>query len=97
MAYAALTEQSKHLKGPSDFLNLAFLALANNIGHIHAHFMNLKETSIYCDQVSLRLVSELRTSPTIGAAYTISDEDYQLFFLNACFFRHSTLLSAPAA
>jgi hypothetical protein len=97
MAYAALTEQSKHLQGPSDFLNLAFLALANNIGHIHAHFRCFNETAIYCDQVSHRLVSELRTSRTIGAAYSISDEDYQLFFMNACFFQKSTLASAPAA
>jgi hypothetical protein len=90
MAYAALIEQSKHLEGTSDFLNLAFLALANNIGHIHAHFRSFEETSIYCDQVSLRLLSERRT-------YTMSSEDYQLFFLNALFFRQSTHASAPAA
>jgi hypothetical protein len=83
---------------------LAFLALANNVGHIHAVLFNQTETKICGDAILNRLSSLLgpvksssNTGPIDYDAILDEAKDYREFMLNASFFLGTDLMPAPAA
>jgi hypothetical protein len=94
MAYKTFSDvQVKSMGEKPNFLALGFMALANNMGHVHAHFLNFARTDTCNRQLSL-LLSSLHSAKE--APY-LSDEEFAVFFQNLSFFKESVLLSAPAA
>ena len=93
MSHTTLTtDRTNTLDRHAELLNLGILAIANNVGHIHAYFRNLKETKICGVELCRRL------SPLIyGQVVSEKDEDYSVFLLNMTFLSESEILCAPAA
>ena len=75
-----------------ELLSLGLLAIANNVGHIHAYFRNLEETKICGGELRRRLTTLLCNN-----AVSDEDEEYVVFLLNMTFLSESELLCAPAA
>jgi hypothetical protein len=71
--------------------NLAFLALANNIAHIHAIYRNVTATKECSKEIAHRLVLAAGTDPVAF------HELYSEFVLNLVFFWAVENLPAPAA
>jgi hypothetical protein len=75
-------------------LNLGELAIANNVGHIHAYFRNLEETRLCGGELCRRLSTYACVT---GISGLDDDEEYTIFLLNMAFLSMSKLLCAPAA
>jgi len=78
----------------SSSLGLGLLAIANNVGHIHASNCRNTKVCVCCDEI-MRLLSTTR--PPVSADGYSLDEEYKLIFLNVCFFLEANLAGAPAA
>jgi len=78
----------------SSSLSLGLLAIANNVGHIHAYNCRHTKVWICCDEI-MRLLSTMRP-PVSADGYTL-DEEYETIFLNVYFFLEANLAGAPAA
>ena len=94
-AYGKMTDQSMHLRGRIDLLNLAFMALVNNIGHVHAHFRCLRSVSLCTADLCQRLAYIVPSTAICESV--LSDGEYKVFFLNICFFQEAELFASPAA
>ena len=81
----------------SRFVDLGLLAATNNMGHIFAFFRCFQETSLCSDDLSYRLFGLTNALSIDHNNHPVLDEEYKVFFLNACFFRESVFVSAPAA
>jgi len=74
---------------------LLLLASANNIGHVHASFRDFEATDAYVNEAR-----GLLSSLVLYHAFSkdsLTDEEYQVFFLNTYFFHDASLSPAPAA
>jgi hypothetical protein len=81
MAHETLAAaENASLKEKSNGLALGFLAVANNIGHVHAKCRRFEEAGVCCNDLSFRL-SALLDKPILSGA------EAKVFILNACFFR----------
>ncbi|GAX09306.1 hypothetical protein FisN_32Hh002 [Fistulifera solaris] len=81
-------------------LHLAFLSLANNMGHIHCYFRVFGRTDICVHEIGCLLSNLVNSRPQeVGATVPaeLTDVEYRTFFLNVCFFREIGELAAPAA
>lgn len=94
MAYTTFAVQKKQ-SGIDALIDLGLLASTNNMGHILAFFRCFSETSVCSDDLSTRLAA-MASSPE-NHVQSIMDEEYKVFFLNACFFRESVFIAAPSA
>jgi hypothetical protein len=92
VAYNTFTDHST--KESPFLLDLGFLALANNIGHIHMNFRSFTKAEV-CSEELLRRLSQLLS--TAGDVPSICNEEFKPFFLNVCFSPKTQRLSAPAA
>jgi hypothetical protein len=91
MAHETLAvAENTSLTETSNGLALGLLAVANNIGHVHAHFQCFEEAGVCSDDLSFRLSIVLD-------APILSEAEAQVFILNAWFFRKTQLASTPAA
>lgn len=95
LAYVSLVDKSAEERNRSSSLILGLLALANNIGHIHATLCDYNRTKICSEEILLRLAQILDSQP--GPSLHLSEDEYKIFLLNACFFREFMHACAPAA
>lgn len=95
-AYASLTSRKEFQRKLPQSVNLALLALANNIGHIHAFFRSLRKTAICSEEICLRLSAILPSVADEQEAAVFGDE-YKVFYLNIYLFHESDFAPAPAA
>jgi len=92
LAYATLSQHCLEL--PSRLLNLAFLAIANNIGHLHSYLRNTQEVKICTEELSRQLACLLDSG---DLSIIAKDNEHRVFFLNVCFYNRIALLAAPCA
>jgi len=92
LAHATLSQQRLEL--PSRLLSLAFLAIANNIGHLHSYLRNTQEVKICIEELSRQLGCLLDSGDLSVIA---RDNEHKVFFLNVCFYNRISLLAAPCA
>lgn len=81
-------------------LHLAFLSLANNMGHIHCYFGVFGKTGICVHEIGCLLSNLVNSRPheaSLTVPLELTDVEYRTFFLNVCFFREIGELAAPAA
>jgi len=97
LVYATLTEQSDWLRKFQSSLDFCLLALANNIGHIHAYFHCFTKAGYCRDDISCRLLAISRSSLLPDFGSLVSPEEYRVLYLNVHFFRESELAYAAAA
>lgn len=97
MTYQSITYEDGWLNHHKHYLSFVLLALANNIGHIHAHYHNIMEAGVCNDELSLRLTAESQAAADAQCPPIATNEQYRVFFQNACFFRAEELIGAPAA
>jgi len=95
VAYDALTDMSQIQDGNASQLSLVFLALANNMGHIHSYFCQFSAAAIFCNEFLARL-STMQESG-LQAETNITEEEIVIFKANMCFFDKLDHLAAPAA
>lgn len=95
MAHHTFTELCRDHVNLADSLNLALLAIVNNIAHINAHLRNFSDALIFCNELSLRF------SCMLGAidrgAPDLCCDDYEVFVSNVCFGTEIGRYPAPAA
>lgn len=105
MGYNALRAGGRHdllRKECSKRSHLAHMAFLNNIGHIHAHFCRMNDATACCKELS-RFLCALDSSPAgsndddTASSFSLSKEEYSIFFPNVCFFRQEVLTASPAA
>lgn len=97
LAYLDLSENDS-LSGCREntgILSLLYSALVNNIGHFHAHSRRIQEAGICTKELQYCLRSF--GLPVTEDSLILSRKDYDIFFLNTCFFWISEIASAPAA
>jgi hypothetical protein len=82
--------ENTSLRETSNDLALGFLAVVNNIGHVHANIRCFEEAGVCRNDLSFRLSA-------VPAAPILSEAEAQVFILDACFFRKTQLVSTPAA
>lgn len=70
--------------------DLLLLALCNNMGHIHSHFIHLKETRLCVEALFTVFFM-------IGNKRVLSKEEYVFFYLNILLTVNRTPVLAPAA
>jgi len=75
-------------------LHLAFLAVLNNIGHIHAYFRNFCSAGMCQDEIMTILTNSI--SVNVLQEFLV-DEEFKTFLLNISFFRGAEFSAAPAA
>jgi len=91
LAHSKLKTDVKCKKSPqSGLLSLAYLAIVNNIGHIHSYFRNMHELQICSDELTHRMNSG-------GSSISACDSEHKVFFLNVCYSNESAMLAAPCA
>ena len=81
-------------------LHLAFLSLANNMGHIHCYFRVFGRTDICVHEIGCLLSNLVNSCPQESVTSVppeLTEVEYRTFFLNVCFFREIGELAAPAA
>jgi len=94
LAHATLVSQVECVESSSYLLSLVFLAIANNIGHIHSYFRNLQEVRTCSEELEHQIRCRFSSgNPSISAC----DDEHRVFFLNVCFYNESTVLAAPCA
>jgi len=95
LAHSTLATKVECEKSPqSSLLSLAFLAIANNIGHIHSYFRNMHELQLCSDE----LVHQINRCLNSGdSSISACDSEHKVFFLNICFYNEGTVLAAPCA
>jgi len=95
-AYYIMKASSDHYlpENAASALNLGLLAIANNVGHIHAYHCRYTKVWICSDEI-MRLLSTIK--PSVSADGYSLDEEYKLIFINTCFFLEANLSGAPAA
>lgn len=84
LAYVSMVDKEGVENSMKSSLALGMLALANNIGHIHATFCNFSRTNLCSEEILLRLVQLQDSQP--GPSRHISKDEYKIFLLNASFF-----------
>ncbi len=95
MAHHTFTELCRGYVHVADSLNLALLAIVNNIAHINAHQRNINDALIFCNELSLRFSCML--SAIERGAPELPCEDYEVFVSNVCFGTEMNRYPAPAA
>jgi hypothetical protein len=99
MAYMSATDGTRDVGIDCATLDLCLMALANQIGHIHASFHRFQDAAICSDEIARRLsslcglISVYERHPPVS----VLSEEYRTFFLNACFFCECVLIAASAA
>ena len=96
MAYTTLLNQLAHLDGSTGVLDLAFLALVNNMAHAFAYFRNYSRAGM-CRQELSRLLTSFVSGNEGTAAPVSSSSEYSSFFMNAYLLEGTEVISAPAA
>lgn len=96
MSYTSLSHQSTLMREDSSILDLGFLALANNMGHLFAFFRNLPRADV-CRRELGRLLSSLLMADQSRGTSNVSLDEFNTFYLNVCCVQEIDVLCAPAA
>jgi len=95
LAHATLaTTQIKRVESSSYLLSLVFLAIANNIGHIHSYLRNFQEVRTCSEELAHQIRCRFNS---VDPSFAECDDEHRVFFLNVCFYNESTVLAAPCA
>lgn len=89
LALKTIDEKISRALRSSDY-NLLQLALYNNMGYIHSHFFNEKETMVCAGRL-------LATFASIDCSTMLSKEEYVFYYMNLLFLLNRSPVFAPAA
>jgi hypothetical protein len=84
-------------QGISERSNLAFLAIANNLGQAHSYFRNFELTNICSIDMISRLAFAMSSSTRTPTGQGLFCEKFKHFLINASFFSTIDVLPAPSA
>lgn len=71
---------------------LLLMAIFNNLAHIDSHLFRIEEMKSSLEEIRSILMSEV-----IDEEFSLSEDDYSIFFMNAMFGNEKELTVAPAA
>lgn len=95
MAHHTFTELSREHVNLAETLNLALLAIVNNIAHINVYLRDFGDALIFCNELSMRF-SYMISATERGVPELLCD-DYDVFVANVCFCADMGQYPAPAA